>query len=169
VEQTLLSGWANDPVHPNAHIYAKMALHIMEKVAPTPIKPVQSKASRRGSGATLRASPDPPPAPEADTTKNMAAPEAAEDASRITDAHTQSALTTRLTSGEEAAATTPDLPPEAVCTEALSTGSSRPIREGRPEAAVGLAGEYQHQPCRAYSFKHHHSFVTKSILSFFHV
>ncbi len=27
------AGWANDPVHPNGHIYAKMALNLIEKVA----------------------------------------------------------------------------------------------------------------------------------------
>ncbi len=32
-EQTLLAGWATDPVHPNAPIYAKMALNVLEKVA----------------------------------------------------------------------------------------------------------------------------------------
>jgi hypothetical protein len=33
VEQTLRAGWASDPVHPNAHIYAKMALNILEKLS----------------------------------------------------------------------------------------------------------------------------------------
>jgi hypothetical protein len=33
VEQTLRAGWASDPVHPNAHIYAKMALNLLEKVS----------------------------------------------------------------------------------------------------------------------------------------
>ncbi len=27
------AGWASDPVHPNGHIYAKMALNLIEKVA----------------------------------------------------------------------------------------------------------------------------------------
>ena len=31
--QTMRAGWANDPVHPNGHIYAKMALNLIEKVA----------------------------------------------------------------------------------------------------------------------------------------
>ncbi len=47
VEQTLLSGWASDPVHPNAHIYAKMALNIMEKVAPNPSKPGQPDGQQK--------------------------------------------------------------------------------------------------------------------------
>jgi hypothetical protein len=33
VEQTLRAGLASDPVHPNAHIYAKMALNLLEKVS----------------------------------------------------------------------------------------------------------------------------------------
>jgi hypothetical protein len=31
--QTLRAWWASDPVHPNGHIYAKMALNLIEKVA----------------------------------------------------------------------------------------------------------------------------------------
>ena len=34
-EQTMRAGWASDPVHPNGHIYAKMALNLIEKIAPT--------------------------------------------------------------------------------------------------------------------------------------
>ncbi len=33
-EQTMRAGWASDPVHPNGHIYAKMALTLIEKIAP---------------------------------------------------------------------------------------------------------------------------------------
>jgi hypothetical protein len=33
VEQTLRAGWALDPVHPTSHVYAKMALNLIEKVA----------------------------------------------------------------------------------------------------------------------------------------
>jgi hypothetical protein len=33
VEQTLRAGWASDPVHPNAHIYAKMVLNLLEKLS----------------------------------------------------------------------------------------------------------------------------------------
>ncbi len=32
-EHTMQAGWASDPVHPNGHIYAKMALNLIEKVA----------------------------------------------------------------------------------------------------------------------------------------
>jgi hypothetical protein len=32
-EQTMRAGWVSDPVHPNGHIYAKMALNLIEKVA----------------------------------------------------------------------------------------------------------------------------------------
>ncbi len=31
--QTMRAGWASDPVHPNGHIYAKIALNLIEKVA----------------------------------------------------------------------------------------------------------------------------------------
>jgi hypothetical protein len=31
--QTMRAGWASDPVHPNTHIYAKMALNLIEKIA----------------------------------------------------------------------------------------------------------------------------------------
>ncbi len=31
--QTMRAGWASDPVHPNGHVYAKMALNLIEKVA----------------------------------------------------------------------------------------------------------------------------------------
>jgi hypothetical protein len=33
-DQTMRAGWANDPVHPNGNIYAKMALNLIEKIAP---------------------------------------------------------------------------------------------------------------------------------------
>jgi hypothetical protein len=33
-EQTMQAGWASDPVHPNGHIYAKMALNLIEKIVP---------------------------------------------------------------------------------------------------------------------------------------
>ncbi len=33
VEQTLRAGWASDPVHPNAHLYAKMALNLLENLS----------------------------------------------------------------------------------------------------------------------------------------
>jgi hypothetical protein len=47
VEQTLLAGWSADPVHPNAHIYAKMALNILEKVSPAPGKAKQPQGQRK--------------------------------------------------------------------------------------------------------------------------
>jgi hypothetical protein len=34
-EQTMRTGWINDPVHPNGHIYAKMALNLIKKMAST--------------------------------------------------------------------------------------------------------------------------------------
>ncbi len=32
-EQTMRAGWASDPVHPNSHIFTKMALNLIEKIA----------------------------------------------------------------------------------------------------------------------------------------
>jgi hypothetical protein len=36
-EQTMRTGWSNDPVHPDGHIrvYAKMVLNLIEKMAST--------------------------------------------------------------------------------------------------------------------------------------
>jgi hypothetical protein len=45
-EQTLRSGWAQDPVHPSGHIYAKMALNLIEKVAAPAIKSNPKKRKR---------------------------------------------------------------------------------------------------------------------------
>jgi hypothetical protein len=46
VEQTLRAGWALDPVHPTGHIYAKMALNLIEKVANPVGKPESRKRKR---------------------------------------------------------------------------------------------------------------------------
>ena len=46
VEQTLRAGWALDPVHPTGHIYAKMALNLIEKVANPVGKPDSRKRKR---------------------------------------------------------------------------------------------------------------------------
>jgi hypothetical protein len=46
VEQTLRAGWALDPVHPNGHIYAKMALNLIEKVGNPANKPDSRKRKR---------------------------------------------------------------------------------------------------------------------------
>jgi hypothetical protein len=46
VEQTLRAGWALDPVHPSSHIYAKMALNLIEKVAAPATKPDSRKRKR---------------------------------------------------------------------------------------------------------------------------
>ncbi len=39
------AGWGHDPVHPNKHIYAKMALNLMEKMSAskTEVKEVNSR------------------------------------------------------------------------------------------------------------------------------
>ncbi len=46
VEQTLRAGWALDPVHPTSHVYAKMALNLIEKVA-APAAPASKPDSRK--------------------------------------------------------------------------------------------------------------------------
>ncbi len=54
VEQTLRAGWALDPVHPTSHVYAKMALNLIEKVANPGNKAENRKRKRSedsGSGS----------------------------------------------------------------------------------------------------------------------
>jgi hypothetical protein len=51
-EQTLRSGWAQDPVHPSGHIYAKMALNLIEKVAAPAIKSNPKKRKRSDDTAS---------------------------------------------------------------------------------------------------------------------
>jgi hypothetical protein len=54
VEQTLRAGWALDPVHPTSHVYAKMALNLIERVA-NPGNKAESRKRKRsedsGSGS----------------------------------------------------------------------------------------------------------------------
>jgi hypothetical protein len=38
VEHAINTGWSTDPVHPSKHVYAKTALHLLEKIAPGPEK-----------------------------------------------------------------------------------------------------------------------------------
>jgi uncharacterized membrane protein YgcG len=38
VEHAINTGWTTDPVHPSKHVYAKTALHLLEKIAPGPEK-----------------------------------------------------------------------------------------------------------------------------------
>jgi hypothetical protein len=45
VEQTLRAGWASDPVHQNAHIYAKMALNEVGRTSSTERKRKRSESS----------------------------------------------------------------------------------------------------------------------------
>ncbi len=56
IEQTLTAGWALDPVHPTSHVYAKMALNLIEAVA-TPKRNTDSRKRKRseksGSGSGL--------------------------------------------------------------------------------------------------------------------
>jgi hypothetical protein len=51
VEQTLRAGWALDPVHPNGHIYAKMALNLIEKVA-NPASKQESRKRKRSDDSS---------------------------------------------------------------------------------------------------------------------
>ncbi len=55
IEQTLIAGWALDPVHPSSHVYAKMALNLIEAVA-APKSNSDSKKRKRsddsGSGSS---------------------------------------------------------------------------------------------------------------------
>jgi hypothetical protein len=46
-EQTMRAGWSSDPVHPNGHIYAKMALNLIEKIAPTSSRDEAAAAGSR--------------------------------------------------------------------------------------------------------------------------
>jgi hypothetical protein len=54
VEQTLRAGWAQDPVHPFSHVYAKMALNLIEKVAAPTLK--QNPKKRKRSDDTVSGS-----------------------------------------------------------------------------------------------------------------
>jgi hypothetical protein len=65
VEQTLRAGWALDPVHPTSHVYAKMALNLIEKVANPGNKAENWKRKRSedsgsGSGSHHGTAPQPP-------------------------------------------------------------------------------------------------------------
>jgi hypothetical protein len=68
VEQTLRAGWAHDPVHPSGHVYAKMALNLIEKVAAPTVKQNPKKRKRSddtgsgsGSGSGTGPQRGPPP------------------------------------------------------------------------------------------------------------
>ncbi len=44
VEQTIRAGWALDPVHPTSHVYAKMALNLIENYNPLGDAPAPCQA-----------------------------------------------------------------------------------------------------------------------------
>jgi uncharacterized membrane protein YgcG len=46
VENAINTGWSTDPVHPSKHVYAKTALHLLEKIAP-----VADKTSTANTGS----------------------------------------------------------------------------------------------------------------------
>jgi hypothetical protein len=48
VVQTINAGWSSDSVHPSKHIYAKMALNLLEKIAPTERAVAESSAASDG-------------------------------------------------------------------------------------------------------------------------
>jgi hypothetical protein len=45
--QTILSGWSSNPVHPGLHIYAKMALNLMERLAQTRMTEAAQQGRKR--------------------------------------------------------------------------------------------------------------------------
>ncbi len=60
MEQTLSAGWALDPVQPTVHIYAKMALNLIEKVAnPTGRQDSRKRKRSEDSASGSGAAPDP--------------------------------------------------------------------------------------------------------------
>jgi hypothetical protein len=65
VEQTLRAGWALSPVHPTGHVYAKMALNLIEKVA-VPARKAETRKRKRsedtGSGSGSHYGPTTPEA-----------------------------------------------------------------------------------------------------------
>ncbi len=67
IEQTLTTGWALDPVHPSSHVYAKMALNLIEAVAAPKSnsdskKRKRSEVSGSGSGTSSQYGRQPRPA-----------------------------------------------------------------------------------------------------------
>ena len=58
MEHAISTGWSSDPVHPSKHVYAKTALHLLEKIAPALEKRLQQSIRVRylpegsGPGAT---------------------------------------------------------------------------------------------------------------------
>ena len=58
--QTMRAGWASDPVHPNGHIYAKMALNLIEKVAGSSGPTAAAPGSRKRSWSSSNRDEHPP-------------------------------------------------------------------------------------------------------------
>ncbi len=50
--QTIQSGWPSDPVHPGRHIYAKMALNLMERLAQAPRMTEAAQQGRKRTWST---------------------------------------------------------------------------------------------------------------------
>jgi hypothetical protein len=52
VSQVILAGWGHDPVHPNKHIYAKMALNLMERMAAVKTEATSTSSRKRTWSST---------------------------------------------------------------------------------------------------------------------
>jgi hypothetical protein len=50
--QVIQAGWGHDPVHPNKHIYAKMALNVMEKMSASKTEAKEVNSRKRTWSAT---------------------------------------------------------------------------------------------------------------------
>ncbi len=50
--QTIQNGWSSDPVHPGRHIYAKMALNLMERLAQAPRMTEAAQQGRKRTWST---------------------------------------------------------------------------------------------------------------------
>jgi hypothetical protein len=50
--ETIQSGWSTDRDHPGRHIYAKMALNLMERLAQTPKTPMAAQQGRKRTWST---------------------------------------------------------------------------------------------------------------------
>jgi hypothetical protein len=52
VSQVIQAGWGHDPVHPNKHIYAKMALNLMERMAAVKTEATSTSSRKRTWSST---------------------------------------------------------------------------------------------------------------------
>ena len=52
VSQVIQAGWGHDPVHPNKHIYAKMALNLMERMSAVKTEASSTSSRKRTWSST---------------------------------------------------------------------------------------------------------------------